>query len=136
LMAVGGQNNIPRIMILSTVEITVCIVISILPALSSSFTKRYMQSGSASTKPTIPSRLKIGRLNNSTFAQLSGNNTTAAKDGSGSNDIEICELGNHALGFAEARGSGHSPTDSTDQILEAGKGGITMMTHVTVTRER
>jgi len=135
-MAVGGQNNIPRIMILSTVEISVCIVIGILPAFSSSFTKRYMRSGSASTKPTTASRLKIGRLNDSTFAQLSGNDTTAAKDASGPNDIEMCELGNHASGFAEARRSGHSPTDSTDQILEAGKGGITVMTHVTVARER
>jgi len=135
-MAVGGHDNIPRTMILSTVEITVCIVIGILPALSSSFTNRYMRSVSASTKSTIPSRLKVGRLNNSTFAQPSGNETTAAKDGSGSNDIENCELGNHALGFAEARGSGYSPTDSTDQILEAGKGGITMVTHVTVARER
>ncbi|CZR60162.1 uncharacterized protein PAC_10058 [Phialocephala subalpina] len=132
LLVTDVQNSIKRIMVLTAVEVTVCVVIGILPGISSSFTKRYAQGGSEFPKSS--SRSKSGKLSHPTFAQLSGHDISVVKDGH-TNATELGKLGHHAYGFAERRGSSNSLAGSTDQIIAPAKGGIMMTTQVTVASE-
>ncbi|KAN0093539.1 hypothetical protein V8E51_016723 [Hyaloscypha variabilis] len=136
LLATDVQNSIKRIMVLTAVEMTVCIVIGVLPGISSSFTKRYAPGGSSFQNPTSSSRLKSGKLGRPTFAQLSGQDTSVAKDGGDADAMELHQLGHREVGFTEARGySNNSLTGSTDQIIGQEKGGIMMMTHIEIARD-
>lgn len=132
LLATDVQNSIKRIMVLTTIEGTVIIVIGILPGISSSFTKRYAQGGSEGNKSTLSSQLKSGKLNNPTFAQLSGHDSSVSRNGGDANTMQLCKLGHSAIGFAEESGDSRSLAGSTDQIIGPGKGGIMMTTHVSV----
>ncbi|KAF8864032.1 hypothetical protein BDZ45DRAFT_722132 [Acephala macrosclerotiorum] len=134
LLVTDVQNSIKGIMVLTAIEVTVCIVVGVLPGISSSFTKRYAQGGTEykKSKSTHSSKSKTGKLNNPTFVQLSGNDTSVTKDGGDTDALELRKLGHHAYGFAEARGSSNSLTGSTDQIIDPAKGSIKMTTHVTI----
>ena len=131
LLATDVENSIKRIMVLTAVEVTVCIVIGILPGISSTFTKRYTQGGSEVNKSTFSSRLKSGKLRNPAFAQISGHDTSVVKDGGDANAMEFRELGHRAVGFADSI----SLTGSTEQIIDLTKGGILMTTHVSIAGE-
>jgi heme/copper-type cytochrome/quinol oxidase subunit 4 len=131
LLATDVENSIKRIMVLTTVEVTVCIVIGILPGISSTFTKRYAQGGSDVNKSSFSSRLKSGKLRNPTFAQLSGHDTPVVKDGVDADAAEFHQLGHRAVGFADT----NSLTGSTEHIIDLGKGGILMTTRVSIAGE-
>jgi hypothetical protein len=135
LLAIDVQNSIKRIMILTAVEVTVCLVVGILPGISSSFTKRYAQGGSEFSKSTPSSRLKSGKLNKPTFARLSGHDVSVVGDSGDANAVELSKLGHREFGFAEQENYTNCFTGSTDQIIGPEKGGITTTTHVSIARE-
>lgn len=129
LLATNANNSIQKIMILSTIEMTASIVIGILPGLSSSFTRRYVQAGTETPKSS--SRSKIGRSRRQTFTQLSAHRIPGVKDVVDTSSMELRELG-HAYGFAEAGASSKSLTGSTDQIIGPSKEGISITSQVTI----
>lgn len=135
LLAIDVQNSIKRIMVLTAVEVTVCLVVGILPGISSSFTKRYAQGGSEFSKSTPSSRLKSGKLNKPTFARLSGHDVSVVRDSGDVNAVELSKLGHREFGFAEQESYTNCFTGSTDQIIGPEKGGITTTTHVSIARE-
>jgi len=135
LLAIDVQNSIKRIMVLTSVEGTVCIVVGILPGISSSFTKRYIQGGSEFNKSTPSSKLKSGKFSRPSFAQLSGNDTSVVKDGGDEDAIEFAKLGHREFGSAGQEGYSNSFTGSTDQIIDTTKGGITKTIHVSIAKE-
>lgn len=119
-------------MVLTTIEVTVCLVVAILPGISSAFTKKYAQGN----KSTFSKKSKRRELNKPTFVPLSGHDAPIAKDNGDANTMELCELGHHAVGFAEQGGYRNRPSSSTDEVIDTAKGGITMTTDVTIAREK
>lgn len=118
-------------MVSTTIEITVSLVVAILPGISSSFTRKYAQGN----KYSFSSRSKKRAQVKPSFVQLSGHDMSAAKDNSDANTVELEELGHHAVGFAEQGDYRSSPTGSTDQIIGPAEGRITKTTDVRIARE-
>lgn len=134
LLATDVESSIKKILVLTAVELTVCIVIGILPGVSSSFTKRYVQGGSESNKLASTSRLKSDKYNNRVFVQLPGYDSSAVKAGGDADAIELSQPSHRAVAFAEGKDEYNNLRGSTDQIIDTAKGGITRVTHISVAR--
>lgn len=125
LLATDVQNSIKRIMVLTTIEATVCIIIGILPGISSAFTSKYVQSGPGSSK--LASWSKGGKQSGQVFSQLKDNNIDA---------IEFSQLSRRAVVSADQRSEYNSFAESTHQIIAIAPEGITKVTHISVATEK
>ncbi|KAM5353075.1 hypothetical protein ACJZ2D_017044 [Fusarium nematophilum] len=65
LLATNARQSIEKIMLLSVAEITTCLIIGVLPGISSVFTKKYIYGMSSSSSPTPAARCYITRRINS-----------------------------------------------------------------------
>ncbi|RYP73202.1 hypothetical protein DL770_007831 [Monosporascus sp. CRB-9-2] len=115
LLATDAQNNLKRILILTAIELTVCILIGVLPGVSSAFTRRYVYgSASASSKQPPPG------LNDRLSSQAK-RNFTRLKNQNRPNPAEFIELegrdreGFGATGVSECASLG----GSTDNIVKS-----------------
>ncbi|RYP37691.1 hypothetical protein DL768_010841 [Monosporascus sp. mg162] len=57
LLATDSQHNLKRILILTAIELTVCILIGVLPGVSSAFTRRYVYGSTSASSRQPPSGL-------------------------------------------------------------------------------
>jgi hypothetical protein len=114
-------------MILTAVELTVCIIIGILPGISSFFIRRYTQRSSESRLRT--SRSKTTKQTD-IFVPLSDSGSSRTKVGDDIEGLEFTQLGHVAVAFADER---VSPATSTDKIFGMEEVGIREVTDVSVT---
>lgn len=117
LLATDVQNSIKRIMVLTTIEVTVCIIIGIIPGISSAFTRKYAQGGSSTKKLSTAGRVKSGRIDSQAFSRLEENRDFPSKsrDNAGNIELTVSRKCNTATG--EDRVEASSFTGSTDQIF-------------------
>lgn len=114
LLATDVQNSLKRIMALTSIETTVCLVVGILPGISSSFTKRYVQGGLHIKKPTHSGRLSGVIINDPAFSHLSSNDISAVESGNDVNTLESHELGHRAFSLAKPSASKNSFIESIE----------------------
>ncbi|KAH8594001.1 hypothetical protein B0O99DRAFT_712706 [Bisporella sp. PMI_857] len=120
LLATDVQNSIKRIMVLSMIEVTVCIVIGIIPGISSAFTSKYAPASSNTKKLSSTSRAKSGKQGSQVFSRLEEDQITRGRTGDDAGDIELSSSSHRKLAFAEERVESRSFTGSTDQIIIMG----------------
>ncbi|PVH68437.1 hypothetical protein DL98DRAFT_662183 [Cadophora sp. DSE1049] len=125
LLATDVQNSIKRIMVLTTIELTVCIIIGIIPGISSAFIKKYAHAGSSTKKPSSAGRVKSGGKDSRAFSRLEGNQGFHSKSRGDAGDIELSESQHRNLTPGEDRIEAGSFTGSTDQIFVSKPEGLT-----------
>ncbi|KAH6666081.1 hypothetical protein B0J14DRAFT_678703 [Halenospora varia] len=124
LLATDVQNSIKRIMVLTTIELTVCIVIGIIPGISSAFTSKYAPAASSTKKLSTTGRAKSGKQGSRVFSRLEENQVSGLRTGDDAGDIELSESSHRKLAFVEERVESSSCTGSTDQIIATGPEGL------------
>ena len=133
LLATDVQNSIKRIIVLTTVELTVCIVIGILPGISSSFTRKYAQGVSSFSKPGPSSNGKSVKHDKRHFSHLASDRELfemrAAKVTSA---VSVLRTSHQVIVFAEERDQSSSFAGSTEQIIDTSKGGITKVVDISI----
>lgn len=117
LLATDSQNSLKRIIILTTIELTVCIVIGIIPGVSSAFTRKYGQAGSSTKKLSSVGGAKSGKQGSQVFSRLEENRDLGSKSRDNAGDIELSVPSHRNLTLGEDRVESSSLTGSTDQIF-------------------
>ncbi|KAH6695941.1 hypothetical protein BKA61DRAFT_683319 [Leptodontidium sp. MPI-SDFR-AT-0119] len=125
LLATDVQNSIKRIMVLTTIELTVCIIIGVIPGISSAFTRKYAQAGPSTKKLSSAGRVKSGGNDSQAFSRLKENQGFHSKSRGDAGDIELSESQHRNLIPGEDRVEAGSFTGSTDQFFVSKPEGLT-----------
>lgn len=109
LLATDARHSIEKIMLLSVAEITTCLVIGVLPGISSVFTKKYIYGISSSSSAQGARRSVADRINSKHAHDPTKPNT--------SNFIELPSRARQATYFRDQEDSG-SLAGSTVEIIQ------------------
>lgn len=111
---------------MTTVELTVCIVIGVLPGISSAFTRKYVQGISSSAKE------KSKKHSHQQFSRLQERSRSKPQSGVDGGAMELTQSSHHVVVTADDMDEHMGVNGSTDQIIDSSKGGITKITHISV----
>lgn len=129
LLAIDPENSVKRILLLSDIELAVYIVIGVLPGVSSSFTRKYVQGRSGQSKSGRSNKGKNELHSNTSFPS---GGIFEMRGGKEDEDIGTPQSSNRANGSATDVDEIASFTGSTDRIIQTSKGGITKVTDISI----